>query len=267
MQAAALLAITFTFAQVQTVSAASNQSVQHLTRIGTTTIKAGPLGSGAFQFPEIVNQDDAVGLKGDAAIAPGATGVSFLNRRTNLMIPSKEAGQRASLSGSALVSGAASVSAASPTLPLNEPVAHSSTVVNFQDNTFIGFDGLSNIDQRTANNGNQFSLEPPDQGLCAGNGFVVEAVNDVIRVYDKVGNPLTGAEDLNSFFGLAPQIIRGTPAIAGPFLSDPRCYYDGQTNDPSTHRLLPGRGRALRCKRIRYLPSDATSTGRLEIDD
>lgn len=223
MQGAVLLAITFTFAQIQTASAASNQSAQRLTRIGTTTIKAGPLGSGAFQLPEIVNEDDAIGLKGDAAVAPGATGASFLNRRTNMMIPSKEAARRG------LLFNSASVAAASSSLPLNEPVAHSSTVVNFQDNSFIGFDGLSNIDQRTANNGNQFSLEPPDQGLCAGNGFVVETVNDVIRVYDKVGNPLTGAEDMNSFFGLAPQVIRGTPTITGPFLSDPRCYYDSQS--------------------------------------
>ncbi len=223
LQVAVLLAITFTFAQVQT-AAAANQSAQRLTRVGTTTIKAAPVGSGAFQLPEIVSDDDTVGLKGDAAVALGATGASsFLNHRTNLMIPSKEAGRRA------LSSGSAAAAAAASNLPLNEPVAHSSTVENFQDSSFIGFDGLSNIDQRTANNGNQFSLEPPDQGLCAGNGFVVETVNDVIRVYDKVGNPLTGAEDLNSFFGLAPAIIRGTSNVIGPFLSDPRCYYDSQT--------------------------------------
>jgi hypothetical protein len=37
------------------------------------------------------------------------------------------------------------------------------------------FDGLNFFDQRFANNGNQFSVEPPDQALCAGNGFVLEA--------------------------------------------------------------------------------------------
>ncbi|MGH9528438.1 MAG: hypothetical protein ACRD2S_00800 [Terriglobales bacterium] len=221
-----LLAITFTFAQIQTATAASNQSVQKLNRVGTTIIKAGPLGSGAFQLPEIFNEDDSVGLKGNAAVAPGAAGVSFLNRRSNLAIPSKVAGRQALISNSALASQAAAAS----TLPLKEPTAHSSAVIDdFQDTGFIGFDGLSNIDQRTANNGNQYSLEPPDQGLCAGNGFVVEAVNDVIQVYDRVGNPLTGAEDMNSFFGLAPAIIRGNPNIVGPFLSDPRCYYDAQT--------------------------------------
>ncbi len=48
------------------------------------------------------------------------------------------------------------------------------------------FQGLNLIDQRFANGGNQFSVEPPDQALCAGNGFVLEAVNDVMRVYNTV---------------------------------------------------------------------------------
>src|SRR5207248_4911984 len=30
------------------------------------------------------------------------------------------------------------------------------------------FDGINHRDQRTTNGGNQFSLEPPDQGLCVG---------------------------------------------------------------------------------------------------
>ena len=38
--------------------------------------------------------------------------------------------------------------------------------------------GLNLFDQRYANNGNQFTVEPPDQSLCVGNGYVVEAVND-----------------------------------------------------------------------------------------
>jgi hypothetical protein len=41
------------------------------------------------------------------------------------------------------------------------------------------FGGLTGLQQRTANRGKQFSVEPPDQGVCAGNGFVLESVNDV----------------------------------------------------------------------------------------
>src|SRR4029453_6549197 len=44
-------------------------------------------------------------------------------------------------------------------------------------------EGLNFFDQRFANNGNQFSVEPPDQGLCVGNGFVLETINDVLQVY------------------------------------------------------------------------------------
>ena len=89
------------------------------------------------------------------------------------------------------------------------------------------FDGLNLRDQRLANGGNQFSVEPPDQSLCVGNGFVVEAVNDVLRVFDRSGNPLSGAVDLNSFYGYAPAINRRTGAY-GPSLTDPSCYYDPQ---------------------------------------
>ena len=95
---------------------------------------------------------------------------------------------------------------------------------------FNGFPGLNHVDQRLANSGNQFSLEPPDQGLCAGNGDIVEPVNDVVAVYSQVGHfILKPTTALNSFFNLPPQIIRSTPPVFGPFLSDPRCYFDRQT--------------------------------------
>ena len=53
------------------------------------------------------------------------------------------------------------------------------------------FAGLNHRDNRLANNGNQFSNEPPDQALCVGPSAVVEGVNTVFRVYDKAGAPLS----------------------------------------------------------------------------
>src|SRR6266545_1505328 len=50
---------------------------------------------------------------------------------------------------------------------------------NPQFNT--GFEGLNHFQQRYSRGGNQFSLEPPDQGLCVGNGYVLETVNDVLN--------------------------------------------------------------------------------------
>jgi hypothetical protein len=108
-----------------------------------------------------------------------------------------------------------------------------------------GFQGLNFYQQRYARGGNQFSVEPPDQGMCAGNGYVVETVNDVINVYNRSGssvlpdntatNIVAGfprdvnhAVDLNSFYGYAPAINRST-GVRGPFVTDPSCLYDAAT--------------------------------------
>ena len=87
------------------------------------------------------------------------------------------------------------------------------------------FEGLNFFDQRFANNGNQFSIEPPDQGLCVGNGFVLETVNDVLQVYSTAGRPLSPVTDLNTFYGYPAQFDR-TTGLQGPFVTDPSCYYD-----------------------------------------
>jgi len=90
------------------------------------------------------------------------------------------------------------------------------------------FQGLNFHDQRFANGGNQFSVEPPDQALCAGNGFVLESVNDVLQVYDSAGNALLNsgqAVDLNTFYGYIAAINRTTGA-RGPSLTDPVCVFD-----------------------------------------
>ncbi len=91
------------------------------------------------------------------------------------------------------------------------------------------FDGLNFRQQRLANHGNQFSVEPPDQGLCAGNGFVMESVNDVVNVYDATGSQLLGVTDLNTFYGDAPAIVRGSPNKFGPSITDPSCIFDAQS--------------------------------------
>lgn len=78
----------------------------------------------------------------------------------------------------------------------------------------VGFEGLTTVD--TANT-NGFVTTPPDQGLCVGNGFVMETINVVTAVYNKTGLQLTTPMSLYSFFGADPNTT---------FLSDPRCYYD-----------------------------------------
>ncbi len=214
-----LIAIAFAFAQkpaigfAQTISS-SAQSIESLTVVGTSTIHATPLGNGAIEQPEIDSVDS-----GDGGFKAGASGAS--PRHTSMPIPSKEGNHGSHPDDQS--------SASKSTFPPPEPIVESDKVVRFEAPGFKGFNGLSHVDQRTANNGNQFSIEPPDQGLCAGNGYVVETVNDVIRVFDTSGNPLTGVEDMNTFFGLAAAIDRASGNVRGPFLSDPRCYFDRQT--------------------------------------
>src|SRR5581483_12363408 len=91
----------------------------------------------------------------------------------------------------------------------------------------FSFEGLNHYQQRYARGGNQFSVEPPDQGMCVGNGYIVEAVNDVLNVFNTSGqsvlpdntptNIVAGfprnvnhAVDLNSFYVYAAAINRST---------------------------------------------------------
>lgn len=112
-----------------------------------------------------------------------------------------------------------------------------------------GFDGLTHFEQRNASNGNQFSSEPPDQALAVGNGYVLEAINTALRVRRTDGSVAVPTVGLNAFFGLAPAIDRST-GLYGPFTSDPKAYYDRDTErwfvtmleidqDPSTGAFLP----------------------------
>ncbi len=109
------------------------------------------------------------------------------------------------------------------------PSAHvprpTSTPVNGPGPGF-SFLGLNFADQRTADARRQFSLEPPDQGLCVNDtGYVMEAVNDVFTFYQG-GMPVYPPMALNPFFIGDHAIIRGAAPIFGTFVSDPKCYFD-----------------------------------------
>ena len=94
-----------------------------------------------------------------------------------------------------------------------------------------GFTGLTHLDQWSAGTGiyadSQSIAEPPDQALAVGNGFVLEAVNAALAVYDQRGRLLAGPTAFNEFFGLAPEI--SATGEFGDFVTDPECYFDQQT--------------------------------------
>lgn len=94
----------------------------------------------------------------------------------------------------------------------------------------FSFEGVNHRDSRLAFDGNQFSGEPADQGLCAGNGYILESVNSALRVFDaESGAPVSDVLALNEFYGFPPAIDRSTFTF-GPFTFDISCHYDPDSN-------------------------------------
>jgi hypothetical protein len=94
----------------------------------------------------------------------------------------------------------------------------------------LAFEGLNHRDSRLADDGNAFSGEPADQGVCAGNGYILETVNSAVRVFDaRTGVPVSQTLSLNEFYGFEPAIIRPNGPF-GPFTFDISCHYDPDSN-------------------------------------
>ncbi len=81
----------------------------------------------------------------------------------------------------------------------------------------VNFNGVSSRDSQFTNYEQTF--EPPDQGLCKGNGFVLEAVNSAYRIYNTAGKSLRGPFNINDLFNVGGK----------EFTSDPRCWFDPST--------------------------------------
>ena len=211
---ALLSMLAATFVVVKTSSAQAASGITGTTR----TITLGGAGSpqtGAFtpSGAHDVTQDEFAGTSDDGAATTPYPGMIASHSTTN-----------SSGNGGSVTSGMK---------------AKSNPIVN------TSFDGVNHYQSRYARGGNQFSLEPPDQGMCVGNGQVVEVVNDAFNVYDTSGNSLLPDNtatnivsglprnvnhtiDLNSFFGYAPSINRST-GVRGPEVTDPSCLFDAAT--------------------------------------
>jgi hypothetical protein len=116
------------------------------------------------------------------------------------------------------------------------PAAHVPTPTGNAITTgvFFGIPGLSQFDQAVAftgsANGSNGQLEPPDQGLAVGNGLVVEAINNAIAIFLTDGTLVLAPLAMNVLYNVAPTFtldpVTGQVVSFGPFLSDPRVYYD-----------------------------------------
>ena len=173
---------------VSTALASSPGIASNVGASGTTSIRTGgftPSGNGDVTDEEFPGEEDA-----DSGDEPDVYGGQIINRSLS---EGTGGGGRPMTSGKK---------------------AKSNPQFNF------GFEGLNLYQQRYARGGNQFTVEPPDQALCVGNGYVVEAVNDVLNVFNTSGpvgaadntatNIVAGfprnvnhAVDLNSFYGYA----------------------------------------------------------------
>ncbi|HUL85008.1 MAG TPA: hypothetical protein VLX89_05765 [Actinomycetota bacterium] len=103
------------------------------------------------------------------------------------------------------------------------------------------WEGSNHFDSRYSGSGNQFSGEPPDQGLCASNTREFEIVNSVVQVYTRTGTPLLAGTSgdpsftgpigitLNEFYGYPPEVDR-TNGVYGLFIFDVNCQYDSGAN-------------------------------------
>jgi hypothetical protein len=177
---------------------AQAQSItRQITLAGTGSVRALPTGSDAIQIPEF---DTGLGADEDEdELHPLGNSERFTNQSIARAI------------GKGTQTASANKAKSNPTLGAS-------------------FDSINFRQQRLANGGNQFSVEPPDQGLCVGNGYVLSTVNTVMRVQDQAGNPLSGIVDLNSFYGYAAAVGRtSVPTTFGPSITDPSCYYDADT--------------------------------------
>jgi hypothetical protein len=215
LAAASVALVTSATSASATIS--TTPTTRHIQLVGTAAYQPRPAGTGdlAALNSEIPRAFGPEAQEGAGAKAAAASGAAPINRSMSTKTH-----------GSAGVAGDAVTSSGPATaVKPNGIVRNGPQLLN-------SFDGMNHRDQRTANGGNQFSLEPPDQGLCVGAGHVVEVINDVFRVFNADGTGQTGVVDLNTFFGYQPAIVRPAGPF-GQFVTDPSCLFD-----PTTHSFF-----------------------------
>jgi hypothetical protein len=156
-----------------------------------------------------LGRNETVDLLHDSAAGNPALTVSAVprHRGARLLHPKSSVSTASAEFSRALTSG--QPSQAQLMVPTDS--AHSRVILS-------NFDGVSSLDSGITNFGAEF--EPPDQGLCVGNGFVVEPVNSAFTIYRRNGSVVAGPFNVNVLFneGLTE------------FTSDPRCYFDKSTH-------------------------------------
>jgi hypothetical protein len=166
---------------------------------------------------------------GTAAFTPTArTKPQFVNTKSanqrekasasaNRLIPGK-LGPKGFAGAKSAAPAAAAAGAAASSPGVLTPHAHSLPIQNQASKASAK--GLNAYDQASVGG---YILTPPDQALAEGNGFVLEAVNNVFQVMDTNFGHVSNAESMESFF--APAIL----TTGFDCLSDPKAHYDTAT--------------------------------------
>lgn len=102
------------------------------------------------------------------------------------------------------------------------PYARAVEGMNFAPAVLAGFDGMADSPTICPYFG---GCQPPDMALAASSKYVLQGVNTSYALYSTKGALLAGPVNAQNFLGVPDPAPFGCDP-AGPFLSDPRAFYD-----------------------------------------
>jgi hypothetical protein len=102
-----------------------------------------------------------------------------------------------------------------PYAPPGYPTVGSTPISGAPAGSILAKTGVTGYEQRAWGG---YSLEPPDTEICAGNGYVLQTVNNILEVYDAMGHELSPPMPAEYFF-----------TDFTNFIFDPKCYWDADT--------------------------------------
>src|SRR5450755_2330257 len=188
----------------------------YLTRVGWLGVAvAASLATIAAMLAPAVAQASASGGSPSPAVMhyTGTPGVARLVHRHKPAVGASSAPRVFRRGARRMPSGHFSAAEAVPGAPAPASVAAAAAT----GSALVNFNGVSSRDSQFTNY--QAKFEPPDQGLCEGNGFVLEPVNSAYRIYRTTGKSLRGPFNINDLFNVGGK----------EFTSDPRCWFDPST--------------------------------------
>jgi hypothetical protein len=112
-----------------------------------------------------------------------------------------------------------------PLSPKNVPAASPlGSTLAAPNTTFAAFNGMADSPTICPPSG----CQPPDMALAASSKYVLQGVNTAFALYSTSGTLLAGPINAQNFFGIPDPAPFGCDPT-GPFLSDPRAFYDPNT--------------------------------------